>query len=214
MTISITKTKLALSILVAALLVPATAWASHVFDDVPDDKFYAGPVEWAYDNNITTGKTATSFAPDDNVTRGESVTFLQRYNDNIVDPAINDLESDVADNATDIADLATDIAEMPSVYTARVDSDGSFLAGSSGTTSSRTSTGFYTVVFPVEISDCIWQATPTNDIGLFLFDADQVFVALQQGFTGAVADEDTIRVRMKDEDGAATNNRFDLVVHC
>ncbi|MEQ8842388.1 MAG: S-layer homology domain-containing protein [Acidimicrobiales bacterium] len=99
MTITFTKTKVALAIVVAALLVPATAYATHVFDDVPDDKFYAGPVEWAFDNDITTGKSPTSFAPEDNVTRGESVTFLKRYNDNIVEPADTALQADI-DNLT------------------------------------------------------------------------------------------------------------------
>ena len=91
MTISITKSKLAIAVIAVALLVPATALATHVFDDVPDDKFYAVPVEWAFDNGITTGKSATIFDPDGSVTRGESVTFLKRYNDNIVDPATTDL---------------------------------------------------------------------------------------------------------------------------
>lgn len=79
MTITISKSKLAVAIVAVAMLIPSSAMAFHVFDDVPDDKFYADPVEWAFDNGITTGKTATTFAPDDNVTRGESVTFLQRY---------------------------------------------------------------------------------------------------------------------------------------
>jgi S-layer family protein len=96
MTITLTRTKLALAILTVALLVPTTALATHVFDDVPDDKFYAGPVDWAATNNITTGKSPTSFAPDDNVTRGEAVTFLKRYDDNIVQPAFDALLTPVA----------------------------------------------------------------------------------------------------------------------
>ncbi|MEZ5245868.1 MAG: S-layer homology domain-containing protein [Acidimicrobiales bacterium] len=91
MTFTISKTKFAVAIVAAAMLVPSTAMAFHVFDDVPDDKFYADPVEWAFDNGITTGKTSTTFAPDDNVTRGESVTFLKRYNDNIVAPTTMNL---------------------------------------------------------------------------------------------------------------------------
>jgi hypothetical protein len=91
MTITLTRTKLAIAVLAVVLLVPATAYATHVFDDVPDTAFYAGPVEWAFDNEITTGKSPTEFAPLDGVTRGESVTFLQRYNDNIVEPATIDL---------------------------------------------------------------------------------------------------------------------------
>jgi len=80
-TFTISKSKLAIAIVAVALFIPSTAMAFHVFDDVPDGKFYADPVEWAFDNGITTGKTATTFAPDDNVTRGEAVTFLKRYHD-------------------------------------------------------------------------------------------------------------------------------------
>ena len=112
MTITLTMSKLAIAVLAVVMLVPATAMATHVFTDVPDDKFYAAPVEWAFDNDITTGKTPTSFAPDDNVTRGESVTFLKRYEDNIVAPAdaelqdqIDALEANTA-STSDLADKA------------------------------------------------------------------------------------------------------------
>lgn len=98
MTITLTKSKLAVVVAAATLAVPTAALASHVFDDVPDDAFYAAPVEWAFDNGITTGKSPTSFAPLDDVTRGESVTFLKRYDDNIVQPALADLENSGIDS--------------------------------------------------------------------------------------------------------------------
>ena len=41
---------------------------------------------WAYENGITTGKSATVFAPDDAVTRVEFAAFLSRY-DNLNYPA-------------------------------------------------------------------------------------------------------------------------------
>jgi S-layer family protein len=110
MTIIITKTKLALALLAVALLAPAAALATNVFADVDDGAFYAAPVEWAFDNNITTGKTATSFAPLDDVTRGESVTFLKRYNDNIVGPADATLQSNIDANTSAIAGLPVPIA--------------------------------------------------------------------------------------------------------
>lgn len=88
MSITITKTKLAAALVAAVMLIPATALASHVFDDVPDGAFYAAPVEWAFDNGITTGTSPTTFSPLDDVTRGESVTFLKRYHDNVVEAAI------------------------------------------------------------------------------------------------------------------------------
>jgi hypothetical protein len=91
-TFTISKTKLAIAMMALIMVIPATAMATHAFTDVPDDKFYAAPVEWAFDNGITTGRTPTSFAPDDNVTRGESVTFLKRYQDNVVGPAVKVLQ--------------------------------------------------------------------------------------------------------------------------
>jgi hypothetical protein len=81
MTITIKKLHLAIAVLVVALVVPATAFATHVFTDVDDARFYAEPVEWAAANGITTGTSPTTFDPDRPVTRGESVTFLKRYHD-------------------------------------------------------------------------------------------------------------------------------------
>lgn len=77
--------------LILSVVAVTTAEATHVFDDVEDDRFYADPVEWAAANAITTGKSPTMFAPLDAVTRGESVTFLKRYDDNITQPALADL---------------------------------------------------------------------------------------------------------------------------
>ncbi len=90
MTFTIKKLHLAVAVLVVALVAPATALATHIFSDVPDSKFYADPVEWAFNNAITTGTSATTFSPEDDVTRGESVTFLKRYDTNIVQPALSD----------------------------------------------------------------------------------------------------------------------------
>jgi hypothetical protein len=63
MTITIRKLHLAVAIVAVALLVPATAVATHIFTDVPDGAFYADPVEWAFNNEITTGTSATTFEP-------------------------------------------------------------------------------------------------------------------------------------------------------
>ena len=92
---NITKSKLALSVLVVSLLVPAVALASTVFDDVPDGKFYSESVQWAFDNGVTTGTSATTFSPDDPVTRGQNVTFMYRHQKQVIDPLLDDIRTDV-----------------------------------------------------------------------------------------------------------------------
>lgn len=49
------------------------------FSDVPGGQYYTGAVAWAKDTAVTTGTTATTFAPDDAVTRGQAAAFLFRY---------------------------------------------------------------------------------------------------------------------------------------
>ena len=54
------------------------AGGGKTFSDVPADSFYATAVSWAASNGITSGTTATTFAPDDYCTRAQIVTFLYR----------------------------------------------------------------------------------------------------------------------------------------
>lgn len=48
------------------------------FVDVPESAYYADAVDWAVQNGITNGKDATHFAPKDDCTRAQIVTFLWR----------------------------------------------------------------------------------------------------------------------------------------
>ena len=58
---------------------PATPAASgQPFTDVPAGAYYADAVNWAVANSVTTGTSATTFSPNDPVTRGQAVTFLWR----------------------------------------------------------------------------------------------------------------------------------------
>lgn len=52
---------------------------SVIFNDVKADKYYAKSVQWAYEQKITVGTSATTFSPDDPCTRAQMVTFLYRY---------------------------------------------------------------------------------------------------------------------------------------
>ena len=48
------------------------------FVDVDASKYYYDAVLWAVENDITTGMDATHFAPKNNCTRAQIVTFLWR----------------------------------------------------------------------------------------------------------------------------------------
>ena len=54
------------------------ASASTIFTDVPAGAYYAAPVAWAVENDITNGTGKTTFSPDVPCTRAEIVTFLYR----------------------------------------------------------------------------------------------------------------------------------------
>ncbi|MBQ6159878.1 MAG: leucine-rich repeat protein [Oscillospiraceae bacterium] len=53
-----------------------TFYATDVFEDVKQGKYYTIPVAWAYGRGITSGKDDTHFAPNETCTRGQVVTFL------------------------------------------------------------------------------------------------------------------------------------------
>ena len=57
---------------------PAHKLKKCPFKDVEKGSFCYDAVLWAVENEITNGKTATTFAPKDTCTRGEIVTFLYR----------------------------------------------------------------------------------------------------------------------------------------
>ena len=83
-----------------AVLVPSVVLATHTFADVPDGKYYTAAVEWAGDNGITTGTSATTFSPDDSVTRAQNVTFAHRYDQNVVQPALDGIDTAIDANTT------------------------------------------------------------------------------------------------------------------
>lgn len=52
--------------------------APERFDDVQEGRYYYTAVYWALENNITTGTSQTTFSPEDDCTRAQTVTFLWR----------------------------------------------------------------------------------------------------------------------------------------
>ena len=204
MTIIITKTKLALGIL-AMVLVGATVVAAGdgVFTDNPSGTYYHDPVEWAYDNEITTGTSATTFSPMDPVTRGQNVTFAYRYDQNIVQPALEDIENDVAN--------------LPDVYFVEVASDGTKNRGSFGTFVTYNSTGSYEVEFPVDdVNDCTWSGTigrkRTSTFVPGTFPTGQI--TLESDFDTLARDIDSIYVATVDDDGTAADRPFMIQITC
>lgn len=57
---------------------PEPAGSTNPFVDVPTDAYYAKAVQWAYEQGITGGTSATTFSPDETCTRGQMATFLWR----------------------------------------------------------------------------------------------------------------------------------------
>ena len=78
---------------------PTPPAGNNPFTDVPNDAWYAAPVLWAKANNVTGGKTETTFGPDDSCTRAQVVTFLWAANGKPEPKSMNNPFKDVADNA-------------------------------------------------------------------------------------------------------------------
>ncbi|MDO5331130.1 MAG: S-layer homology domain-containing protein [Bacillota bacterium] len=59
---------------------PEPVSTENPFMDVTEDAYYYKAVLWAVENGITNGTSYITFSPDDNVSRGQAVTFLARMN--------------------------------------------------------------------------------------------------------------------------------------
>ena len=70
---------LILSTSMLASLLPVSALAAG-FTDVPHGTYYEDAVDWAVENDITSGTSGTEFSPDETCTRAQAVTFLWRAN--------------------------------------------------------------------------------------------------------------------------------------
>lgn len=64
--------------LALAILLPATAVASHIFSDVPTTMTGHSAIEALYDARVTGGCTASTYCPTAAVTREQMAIFLQR----------------------------------------------------------------------------------------------------------------------------------------
>jgi hypothetical protein len=67
--------------LAALILAPAAVWASHTFNDVPDDNTFHEDIEAIADARVTIGcnpPANTDYCPDDFVTREQMAAFMNR----------------------------------------------------------------------------------------------------------------------------------------
>ena len=73
-----------------ALTVPIAVFATEPpqipFTDVPESEWYYSEVAGAYSRGLVTGRSATTYAPEENVTRAEIATLLSRVDGAKTDP--------------------------------------------------------------------------------------------------------------------------------
>ncbi len=60
-----------------------TALKAHPFEDVAAGEWYSDAITWAYNNGVVNGNSATTFGPDDNITREAFAVIMYRYADEI-----------------------------------------------------------------------------------------------------------------------------------
>ena len=138
----ISKTKLLMAVLAVALIVPATAYGTDAWSDVPDAAYEHAAVTWAKANSITNGcDGGTNFCPAREVTRRENIAFTYRYDQEIVQPALADIESDIATNAADIAG-------QPTQFWVTLAADGTIASSSPGVDTDPSVTGPGSGPFP------------------------------------------------------------------
>lgn len=78
---TITRAEMASMLVKAFSIKEKTDAQKAQFTDVNPASWYANAVQTLYGNNITSGRSASQFAPNDPVTRGEIAAFIQKVND-------------------------------------------------------------------------------------------------------------------------------------
>jgi hypothetical protein len=104
--------KLAAAVVGLVGLGATAGFASNTFTDVPAGRYYTDAVDWAFNNGVTTGTSATTFSPEQAVTRGQNVTFAYRYDQNIVQPALDNINNQFDAVTSDVDDLIDDVAAL------------------------------------------------------------------------------------------------------
>jgi hypothetical protein len=81
------KTTIAAVVVAVMLAIPATLYASHQFNDVPNSHTFHEAISWMADNGITQGcnpPANTNYCPENSVTRGQMAGFMKRFHDTFI----------------------------------------------------------------------------------------------------------------------------------
>lgn len=98
LTTAVTSVTMTKDITVYAKWTEKSQTAKLPFTDVPETAYYRDAVAWAVEKDVTSGVTATTFAPDRVCTRAETVTFLWRAMGSPEPAAANNPFTDVSAN--------------------------------------------------------------------------------------------------------------------
>ena len=82
---------------------PSVSGVNIPFNDVQSGQWYTDAVKWAYKNGVVNGKSSTVFGTNDNITRAEFATIVNRYSDS--------MNYKLPSNRSD---FVKDVAEIPS----------------------------------------------------------------------------------------------------
>ncbi|WP_102344818.1 S-layer homology domain-containing protein [Bacillus sp. Marseille-P3661] len=114
---TITRAELASMLVKAYSLTNNGDSASSPFTDVTPTSWYASAIQTLYTNKITSGKTATQFAPNAVVTRGEIAAFINNVNNNSNNHNNETIESITAENTVTISGLTYNVSgELKGIF--------------------------------------------------------------------------------------------------
>ena len=126
--ITISKRAALMLAIAVMLVVPATAVAQSLFNDVDDNSVHAPGIAFMKDSGVTVGcGSGTTYCPDDPVTRAQMATFMHRLSGNAANTEPSVLAASTLDVATAVGGFTTstqDWVEITSISTEHVIPEG------------------------------------------------------------------------------------------
>ena len=102
-----------------------------LFEDVPADSYCAAYINWAARHGITSGTSATTFSPNQPITREQMAFFLYRFSESfgyVFEPISEDVPDSFSDEAqiASIARDAVDVMRECGLFSGRPNADGTY----------------------------------------------------------------------------------------